>query len=325
MREEGKRVACLQNNKGKNDVYRYLSENCNHYSIPLEATRNRNTFEQWVPGGYDSYILEVTMAYSPFGAVYVDMFNDVNEVISYEAHEHWRDYVSRYYQRLWAEVKSGTGPDQDLMGLWDCVHNRNIQPVFTKIPIAIDQPCVDIRKKLYHEENLAVESVRPKMSFRKSDKKVVAVGTFPAEYWDIFPALSWFRFDYAGFTDTIKKQKYDLAIIGSCGSEALKMNNPPPECRIICYQPSVILDMQKQYRVKPFSGNYLSLVSKIKGQEPGTQLVPEGEQYSGYNNPYWVRQEYSVDNPVWRIGNITFCDGWVLPQYLIRDGYLEVN
>ncbi|OPY35499.1 MAG: hypothetical protein A4E35_02324 [Methanoregula sp. PtaU1.Bin051] len=34
LREEGKRVACLQNNKGKNDVHHYLFSNCHHYTIP---------------------------------------------------------------------------------------------------------------------------------------------------------------------------------------------------------------------------------------------------------------------------------------------------
>ncbi|OPY35498.1 MAG: hypothetical protein A4E35_02323 [Methanoregula sp. PtaU1.Bin051] len=291
----------------------------------LEATQKQSTFEQWVPKGYDAYIIELTMAYSPFGATYVDLFENVNEVISYEAKEHWKDYVSCYYRQLWAKVRSGIGPSQDLMGLWDHVRNRNIQPVYTKNPEALDQPCVDINKQLHHERDLAVEKIQPKMSFPKSDKKVIAVGAFPAEYWDIFPALHWFRFDYARFADALRKQKQGLAIIGICGSESLKLQKIPAECRAVCYQQSVLVDIKKKDHLIPFSGDYPTLVSRIKEQKPGTPLVPEGEPYSGYNNRYWVRQEYSVDEPVWRNGNIVFCDGWVLPQYLIRDGYLEVN
>jgi hypothetical protein len=325
LRSEGKRVACLQNNKGKNDVHHYLFKNCYHYSIPLEATQKRSAFEQWVPDGYDAYIMEVTMAYSPFGAVYVDLFENVNEIISNEAQNHWKEYVNLYYQHLWAKVQSGIGPFQDLMGLWEHVRNRNLQPVITKTPAVLEGPCVDIEKQLHHEQDLAVEKIQPKMALPKSDKNVIAVGAFPAEFWDIFPALRWFRFNYAEFNDGLRKEKYDLVIVGACASDELKLQMPHSDSPLICYQPSVFLELEKQCRIKPFSGDYPTLISRIKSQYPGTPLVPEGEPYSGYNNRYWVRQDYSIAEPVWKNGNTVFCDGWVLPQYLIRDGYLEVN
>jgi hypothetical protein len=34
---------------------------------------------------------------------------------------------------------------------------------------------------------------------------------------------------------------------------------------------------------------------------------------------------YERPEAVWKTGNIVCCNGWVLPLYLIRDGYLEMN
>jgi len=75
LRCEGQRVACLQMNKGKKDVYRYLSEGCYHYTIPFEAAQSREVFDQRVPIGYDSYILELTYSFSPVGAAYISLFD----------------------------------------------------------------------------------------------------------------------------------------------------------------------------------------------------------------------------------------------------------
>ena len=325
LKSEGKRVACLQINKGLRDVHRYLFKGCYHYSIPLEATQGISTFEQWVPQGYDVYIMEITMPYSPFGAVYVDLFKSINEVISYDARDHWKEYVDSYYQQFWTKVRSGLGPNQNLMELWEFTRNRHIQPVITKTPDILEGPCVDMNKQLYHEEKFSVETIQPKMTLPHSKKSAIAVGAFPAEFWDIYPSLRWFRFNYSDFMNELKTKNHDLAIIGACGSDNLKLQKPVNENPIICYQPSIFLDLKSPNRIKPFSGDYSSLVLRIKNQQPGTQLVSEGEPYAGYNNRYWVNLEHESNEPVWNSGNTVFCDGWILPQYLIRDGYLEVN
>jgi hypothetical protein len=264
--------------------------------------------------------MEITTAYSPLGAVYIDLFKNINEVISYEAQDHWREHVQLYYQRLWTKVRSGIGPKQDLMELWEFSRNRHIQPVITKTPGVLDGPCVDSGKHLHHEDKLAVERIRPGMSFPKSDKKVIAVGSFPAEYHDIFSSLRWFRFSYAEFMEKLRTGKPELAIIGISGSGMMKFRAPPGDCNVICYQPPVFLDLHKRTRTIPFSGTYSELVDRIRSQHPGSRLVPDGEPYSGYNNRYWVQQKHAGVEPVWKTGNIVFCDGWVLPQYLIRDG-----
>ena len=325
LRGEGKKVACLQTNKGPRDIHRYLSEQCYHYSIPLEASKDIRSLEQWIPQGFDSYIFEITIAYSPLSAVYLDLFKSFNEVVSYEARDHWKEHVYSYYQQLWGKVTGGIGPKQDLMELWDFIRGRPIQPVITKTPVILDGPCVDSDYHLHHEDDLSVDEVHPKMSLPKSNSRVIAVGTFPAEYFDIFPLLHWFRFNYAEFMAELRKKKHDLAVIGVCGNEKLKLKMAYQENHTICYQPSVFLEMKKSIRSRSFSGTYHELVSLIKSQPIGSPLAPVGEPYSQYTNRYWVKQAYEGVDPVWKSGNTVFCDGWVLPQYLIRDGYLEVN
>jgi len=154
---------------------------------------------------------------------------------------------------------------------------------------------------------------------------VVAVGVFPAEYWDIYSNLQWFDMDYAGFMEVVRKNEYDLAIIGGCGTDDLKLTYYPENNPVICYQPSVFLDLLPRKVSKPLMVDLKSIYETIKMEEPGTSLVPEGEPFSGYNNPYWVYRLYEKPEVVWKEDNVLFCNGWVLPQYLIRDGYLEVN
>lgn len=325
LKSDGKKVACLQINKGPSDIHRYLFENCYHYSIPLGATQGVGILEQWIPQGFDSYIFEITSPYTPLGAVYLDLFKNFNEVISYDARDHWKDYVYSYYQRLWGKVPGGIGPNQDLMELWDLIRGRPIQPVITKTPVALDGPCVDKDCHLHRDDGLFVDEIHPKMSFPKSNNRVIAVGTFPAEYLDIFPSLHWFRYNYAEFMAELIKGNHDLAVIGVCGNDNMKLKMVHQENNIVCYQPSVFLELKKSNRSRPFSGTYHELVSLIKSHPLGSPLAPDGEPYSQHNNRYWVKQTYEGVDPVWRSGNTVFCDGWVLPQYLIRDGYLEVN
>ncbi|MDO9323625.1 MAG: hypothetical protein Q7T80_01575 [Methanoregula sp.] len=323
LRSEGKRVACLQLNKGKYDVHRYLSEGCFHYTIPLEATKGKEVFEQWVPEGYDAYIMEITFGYSPIGAAYITLFNHVNEVISFESRNDWKNIVDRYLKNNWEKHYQEKSPFP--MSLWDLVHDRNIQRVITKTPNVIDGPCVDTQKILYHENELAVEPINPGMKLPKGNKKVLAVGVFPAEYWDIFPSLQWFRFDYAGFMDDLRKKQYDLAIVGVCGTDALKLRDPPEHGTIICYQPSVYLDLQRYKSSKPLNSDFQIIYDTIKKQKPGTSLVENDTPLSAYNNRFWVYRWYTNPEILWKTGNTIFCNGWILPQYLIREGLLEVN
>ena len=39
---------------------------------------------------------------------------------------------------------------------------------------------------------------------------------------------------------------------------------------------------------------------------------------SGYNNRLLVNTKHVVAGPVWKASNIGFCNGWILPQHLIK-------
>lgn len=224
LKDEGKKVACLQMNKDKKDVYRYLSEGCYHYTIPFEATQTRATFEKWVPKGYDTFILELTYSFSPVGIPYISLFDPVNEVISFEYRENWKQHAEKSFQKTWNSHHADVTPPPDLMSLWDIIHDRYIQQIITKTP-GKRGPSVDQDMVLHESEQFAVEHIHPEMTFPKGKKKVIGVGVFPAEYWDIFPSFRWFGMDYAGFMDVIRKNEYDLAIIGGCGTDELKLSH----------------------------------------------------------------------------------------------------
>lgn len=213
LKEKRNRVACLQMNKGKKDVYRYLSEGCFHYTIPFEAACSRNAFEQWVPKGYDSYILEISYSFSPVGIPFITLFDHVNELVSLDWTDDWKKNTDTQFKNNWKAHFPGTPVPADIMSLWDPIHDRNMRQVLTKTD-GPKGPSVDRNMVLHNIEQFAIEQINPGMTFPQGKKKTISVGVFPAEYWDIFPNLRWFDMDYAGFMDAIRKNEYDLAIIG---------------------------------------------------------------------------------------------------------------
>jgi len=324
LKSEGKHVACLQMNKDKKDVYRYLSEGCFHYTLPFEACQSRESFEKWLPTGYDSYILEISYSFSPVGIPFITLFDNVNEIVSADQAGNWRENVETRFRRDWNAHFPDIPAPTDISSLWDVVHDRKMRQILTKTDGA-KGPSVDRNMVLHNPEQFAVERVRPGMSFPIGKKKAVAVGVFPAEYWDIFPGLRWFGMDYAGFMEAVRKDKYDLAVIGGSGADQLKLRRFPQDLPVICYQPTVFLNLEYRKESKPLSTSICSVYETIRTQKPGTPLAPDDEPFSGYNNPYWVYRLYEKPEVVWKTENVVNCNGWVLPQYLIRDGWLGVN
>ena len=327
LKSEGKRVACLQAIKGKYDVHRYLCENCFHYSIPLEATKSREQFEQWLPEGYDAFILEITYGIHASAATYIDLFNNINEIVSTELSVDWKRHVANHMTEI--RDRCWDSPEItkiDPMWHWNRIHAKNVIRVLTKTSGPVDGPCIDTTKQFYNPERLAREEVTPRMKLPKDRKKrVIAVGSFPAEYWDIYPNLKWFRFDFAGFMDALRRKQYDLAVIGAAGSDAMKLSMRSDHGSVVCYQPTMYLDIPRRKANPSLLTDFPTMFSRIKHAPVGTPLVEDGALFSAYNNRYWVYDWYDSKEPVWKDGNMVFCTGWVLPQYLIRDGFLEVN
>ncbi|ABE52080.1 hypothetical protein [Methanococcoides burtonii] len=320
FKSKGLKVACLQTMKGQYDVGTFLQNGCYHYTLPLEAAKSKEALEQWIPEGYDRYILEVTLPHGPIGATYIDLFHNINEVVSYEVKDNWKKFV--------------LGISPTFSEFWDQINEKNVQNIITKVPSKIDFPCVDTSFNLHHAEEIVFDTINPKMTFPKSDKKVIAVGAFPAEFWDIFPNLKWYGYEYLKFMKDYRKEKYDLAIVGSCLDESLKLLYKPAKTPVICYQPSCYLETAPKSCEDPHTSarmksNPHNIYLKIKKEPVGTPIGEEGCLYEVYNNKFWT-----PDCDIWwenrnhpilsKEDNMIFCNGWILPQYLIKEGYLEV-
>jgi hypothetical protein len=327
FQDDGYKTAVLVTTNGRVDVYSYLMDQKYHYSIPLEATKSKEAFEQWVPVGYDKYILEITFPYSPIGAAYIDLFDNINDVVSNDHRDTWKQFVLDPKNKAASidpsEHISDLSTTPDLTSMWDIVHNRHVQILITKCSKPVDDPYLDNTKRLHNLEKLAVESITPRMVLPVSDKKVIAFGEFPAEYWDVFPYLKWYAYAYEPFLQMLSSEKYDLAIIGTCSNENLKIKNKPKNRPIICYQPSLFQDMEKRHRTMSSVEDFLTVFSTIKGKPVGTYICDRNGAFSGYNNRLWINSNYESSEPLWKKDNIIFCNGWISPKILIQEKLLD--
>lgn len=311
-RSQGLKVACLQSIKGEYDVGLYLKNNCHHYSIPVEAAKSRKTFEEWLPQGYDLYIIEITIPYGPIGAAFIDLFSNINEVVSYELKDKWESFVKTI--------------DPAFESFWDHVNNRNIQRLITKVPVdvKVDETFIDTNLNAYNTVNLNFDSFTPRMKLPISKKTAIAVGAFPGEYMDVFPNLKWYEYDYSAFLKRYKEEDYDLAVIGCCNNEKIKFRYTPKSADVVCYQPPIYAKTTGRSSTCEVKTDLTTIYSKIKEKDTDVSLGDEGCMYSSYNNKYWTYQPYLDLDFIERNDNLTICNGWILPQYLIKEGMLEV-
>jgi len=326
----GYKTAVLVTTNGRVDVYSYLLEQRYHYSIPLTAVKSKKTFEQWVPVGFDKYIFEVTFPFSPIGAAYIDIFRNINEVVSYDLRNSWREHVLDPRNRANSIDPSENINDlvatPDLTPIWNIIHDRNVQTLITKCPTSIEGPYLDLINSFHNEEQLAMESITPRMILPKSDKKIIVVGEFPAEYWDISSQLNWYKYNYAEFMEALRAEKYDFAVIGTCHSEKLKLRDKPKNHPVICYQPNVYLNLIDRVKSMSSVQDFQGIFSAIKNQSK--DWIPSFDDkgpFSGYNNRFIVNTKHILAEAVWKEGNVIFCDGWIPPQYLIQENLLVVK
>jgi hypothetical protein len=146
------------------------------------------------------------------------------------------------------------------------------------------------------------------------------------EYWDISSELIWYKYNYAEFMKAFRAEQYDLAVIGNCLSINLKLRDKPKNHPVVCYQPTVYLNLKNRVKSMASVNDLPAIFSAIKKQSTDVEpLCKEGGAFSGYNNRLMINSQHVVFKPVWNEGNIVFCDGWVPPQQLIREKFLEVN
>jgi hypothetical protein len=321
FKAQGKKVACLQKIKGQSDVGLYLKNGCFQYSLPLEAAKSRDALEHWLPKGFDVYIIGISTAYSPIGAAFLDLFTRYNEIIPDDWRNNWTEGISNLVKPY--------SKDPEILAFWEDIRRKyhqekKIQNVITNVSAPLDSPCMDKNSVLHHPEMVVSDTFEPMMTLPRSTKKVIAVGAFPGEFWDIFPKLVWYDYDYNRFVQDLMEKKSDLAIVGECSNKNLKLPFKPKTKNVICYQPPVFLPgCQSDDRFQ--SGrNLQSVYTTIKEKPVGTPLQKNGFSYRDYCNRFWVFQTYSGPDIVRRDDNIVYCNGWVLPQHLIQDGLMEV-
>ena len=189
----------------------------------------------------------------------------------------------------------------------------------------IGQPCVDKNLVVHHVEKLVCDEVEPKMSFPKSKKRVLAVGAFPAEFFDMFPCLTWYEYRFASFVEALKGDGYDLSIIGTCIDSDLTLDVSSTTKPVYCYQPSALSDrvfIRCSKRVNMC--NPLAVLDGIRNLPVGSNFWGADPCYTAYSNRLWVYKAYSGDDIIERDGHVIFCNGWVLPQHLVKEGILEV-
>lgn len=320
-RAQGKKVACLQRIKGQSDVGLYLKEGCYQYSLPLEAVKSRSALERWLPQGFDVYIIGISTAYSPIGAAYLDLFANYNEIIPYDWLGKWTDCVSNLIRSY--------SSDPGILTFWEETRKRNlqekkVQEVVTGVPEPLDSPCLDEKRVLHHPEALVFDTFEPRMTFPQSNKKVIAVGAFPGEFWDIFPDLRWYRYDYVRFVQRLEKENYNVAIIGECSNRSLRLPIKPKSASVICYQPSVYSPLCQPRTVFQSGRNLRKIYEDVKKEPVGTLLQGDEFSYSDYQNRFWLYQTYPGTDIARHEDDVVYCNGWVLPQYLVQDGLLEV-
>jgi hypothetical protein len=214
----------------------------------------------------------------------------------------------------------------NILKLWDLFYDRNVLRVATKTDGDIGRPCVDTNLVIHHVNDLIYDEIEPRISFPESTKKVLAVGAFPAEFFDIFPDLVWYEYDYAAFVEALEEDGYDFSIIGTCIDANLKLNVSGTTKPVYCYQPSALSD-------RVFIPNWgteinhfdpLVVLDGLKTLPIGTDIGGSDPGYAAYNNRLWVYKAYSGADVIERDEHIFFCNGWALPQHLLKEGLLEM-
>ena len=320
---KGYKVACLQANKGQNDFKSYIKKNIYHYSIPLEAAASKAEFERWVPGGFDIYLMEITLGKSPADIAYLQLFENINEVISSEHLGSWDDYILKYYENNWIpEDGKGECRPSDFR---DYFLDRNVQRVVIGAMEKLGSPFLDSGGYVHNVGALVCDEIDPKYTFPVSNKRLITVGAFPDEYWDIFPHMRWYSSQYAKFMMRYRSESYDIAVIGDSLQDKLKFRDRPESHPVICYQPGIYEDVERKDPDLKVSTDFDSFIGDLNNIIRNKGTADADDSLSVYNHKFTTFRPIPDREAVWRDGNILFCNGWILPQHLIAEGLLEVE
>ena len=95
-------------------------------------------------------------------------------------------------------------------------------------------------------------------------------------------------------------------MIGTCNNEALKFRDRPGNRTVVCYQPSVYLDLKAREKKLSANRDFPAVFSTIRTRPSGTPLSPADGAFSGYNNRLWVNAKHEVDEPLRQEGKIRY-------------------
>jgi len=125
------------------------------------------------------------------------------------------------------------------------------------------------------------------------------------------------------FNAECENEYYDFAIIGDCNNDEMRFSFRPDK-PVICYKPSVYIDNLIRFPKASALTDKDDVFSLVTTANVGTHLGKDGCRYEAFNNKYWIKHEFMNLDTITTDNNIIFCNGWVLPQHLIQEGYMEV-
>jgi len=135
------------------------------------------------------------------------------------------------------------------------------------------------------------------------------------------------KYCYAEFMQALRAGEYDLAVIGTCNNEALKFRDRPKDRTVVCYQPSVYLDLKARGKKLSANRDFPAVFSTIRTRPSGTPLSPAGGAFSGYNNRLWVNAKHEVPSRYGRKGrfDITAAIEPIKPNYPMNAGDIRID
>lgn len=299
---EGMKVANLTFEKWTFDVQRYWSENRHHYCLPLECVKG--DVEQWLPVGYDVYILE---GRHPNGQRFdEDLFANI---------------YPNHLQNVCVPANEYVFQVNDPL-------DRNL--IITKchpFGIPYEHVAVDTNRMIFNIDLLRKIQVSPKYSIIPSSKTIIAIGYFPGEYFLLFPRMRHYGFEEVrSFLEECVNPTYDLILIGFTFeyqqiAASMKYESRP----IISYSPGSVgfPHIEVELGDLPSIADDTLARDILLNQPVGTPL-PQSGYLALFNNKYWTGHAYQGLPSVSQSGNILVCNGWIHPKYLIRDGFLSL-
>lgn len=295
---DGIKVASLTFEKGTNDVGLYWAEKNHHYCLPLECAKGVSDLEQWLPVGYDLYILE---GKNPGAGIMSRMFFDIFP----------------------ADMQNICIPQHE----FNRMDTYNAHPIITMCHpanVPLGYPATDVYETLFDPERLQRIDIDPKMCLPRLPGKILATGYFPSEFWDIYPDIRW-TLDIEDFFYLYEERKPDMLLIGwvndpQTWSEIIHIDIP---CLI--FDPRLWKENLTEFETTTPSENELRQTEIIVKKDPVGTLFTNSGYLKKYRNPYWTQMFFQELPIISRDENKIIVNGWVHPSYLIRDQIIPMN